>query len=173
MTTRLGTRILLCSTLCSAVWAQDFRPLDVKTGEWASTINGQTTGLPPIPDEVLNRLTPEQRARMQASMQSKGSKTTVSKSCLTKDKLDKPFNLGDENTKSCTRTLVESSRTKQEIRINCDREGMKSTGTVKVEAINAETVKGSMQLAVTNGEHTMNMNYTFASKWVAPTCSDK
>ncbi len=98
-------------------------------------------------------MTPEQRAKIQAAMQARGggSKATVSKNCLTKDKLDKPFNLGDENTKSCARSLVTSSGSKQEIRIDCDREGMKSTGTVKVEAVDSENVKGSMQMSVTNG----------------------
>ena len=73
----------------------------------------------------------------------------MSKNCLTKDKLDKAFNLGDENTKSCSRSLVTSSGSKQEIRIDCDREGMKSTGTVKVEAVDSENIKGSMQMTVT------------------------
>jgi hypothetical protein len=168
--------MLFCSTVCSTLSAADFRPLDVKTGQWESTLTGQTTGRPPIPDEVLNRLTPEQRAKMEAALQARGaggSKTTVSKSCLTKDKLDKPFNLGDESTKSCTRTLVTSSGSRQEIRIDCNREAMKSTGTVKVEAVDSENVKGSMQMTITNGEHTMNMNYTFAAKWIGPACTEK
>lgn len=154
--------------------AADFHPLGVKAGQWESTVSGQTTGMPPIPDEVLNRLTPEQRAKMQAAMQMRnGSKPTVSKSCLTKDMLDKPFNLGDENTKSCSRTMVTSSGGKQEIHIECSRESGKATGTIKVEAVDSENVKGSMQMTVTNGEHTMNMNYTFASKWIGPACSEK
>jgi len=165
----IGFALLLCSTL----WAADFRPLDVKTGQWESTLTGQTSGVPPIPDEVLNRLTPEQRAKMQAAIQARsGSKTTVNKSCLTKDKLDKPFNLGDESTNSCSRTLVTSSGSRQEIRIDCTRDGTKSTGTVKVEAVDSENVKGSMQMSIANGEHTMNMNYTFAAKWIGPACSE-
>lgn len=159
---------------CSLLSAADFRPLDVKTGQWETTLSGQTTGTPPIPDEVLNRMTPEQRAKMQAAMQARsGGKTTVSKSCLTKDKLDKPFYTGDEKNKSCSSTLVTSSGSKQEIRLECNRENMKSSGTIKVEAVDSSTVKGSMQMAVTNGEHTMNMNYMFAAKWIGPVCLEK
>jgi hypothetical protein len=159
---------------CSLLSAADFRPLDVKTGQWETTLTGQTTGMPPIPDEVLNRMTPEQRAKMQAAMQARsGGKTTVNKSCLTKDKLDKPFYTGDENTKSCSSILVTSSGSKQEIRLECNRENMKSSGTIKVEAVDSGTVKGSMQMAVTNGEHTMNMNYMFAAKWIGPVCTEK
>jgi|SRR5665213_4557557 len=175
VTTRLsiGLTMLFCSTVCPAVWAADFSPLDVKTGQWESTVTGQATGIPPIPDEVLNRMTPEQRAKIQAAMQARGSKATVSKSCLTKDKLDKAFDLGDENTKSCSRSLITSSGSKQEIRIDCTRKDVKTTGTVKVEALNSENVKGSMRMTVTNGEHTMNMNYIFAAKWIGPVCAEK
>jgi hypothetical protein len=57
--------------------------------------------------------------------------------------------------------------------MECTREGGKATGTIKMEAVDSENIKGSMQMTVTNGEHTMNMNYTFASKWVGPVCSEK
>jgi Protein of unknown function (DUF3617) len=158
---------------CSLLSAADFRPLDVKPGQWETTMTGQTTGMPPIPEEALKRMTAEQRAKIQAVMQANGSKSTVNKSCLTKDKLDKPFNMGDENTKSCSRSLVTSSGSKQEIKIDCNRENMKSTGSVKVEALDSENVKGSMQMSVTNGGNTMNMNYMFAAKWVGPVCAEK
>ncbi|MGB6946429.1 MAG: DUF3617 domain-containing protein [Bryobacteraceae bacterium] len=175
MTNRLaiGFAVLFCSTACSAIWAADYQHLDVKAGQWETTLNGQTSGMPPIPDEVLNRLTPEQRARMQAAMQARGAKATVSKGCLTKDQLDKPFDLGDQNTKACTRTLVTSSGSRQEIRLDCNRQGTKSTGTIKLEAVNSENVKGSMLMTMTNAEHTMNMNYTFAAKWIGPACIEK
>jgi hypothetical protein len=170
MTRSIGLTILFCS----AVYAADFRPLDVKTGQWETTMTGQLTGMPPIPEDVLNRLTPEQRAKMQAVMQARnGGKATVSKSCLTKDKLDKPFNLGDESTKACSPTLVMSSGTSQEIRINCNRENTKSSGVVKVDAVDSENVKGAMHMTIINGEHTMNMNYTFTAKWMGPVCSEK
>jgi hypothetical protein len=175
LTTRLSIALitLLCATLCPAA---DFQPLDVKAGQWESKLTGQTTGQPPLPDELLKRLSPEQLAQVEAAIQSKGTgglKTTVNRNCLTKDKLDKPFNLGDENTKACTRTLITASGGKQEIRLDCDRQGMKSTGTVKVEAVDTENVKGSLQMSVTNAGRTMNMNYTFVSKWVGSACTTK
>jgi hypothetical protein len=174
LTKRLS--ISLAMLACSVASAADFRPLDVKTGEWETTMTGQTSGMPPIPADVLNRLTPDQRAKMEAAMQARGMggpKTSVNKSCLTKDKLDKPFSTGDDSTKACTRTLITSSGSRQEIRIECNREGMKSTGTVKVEALDAHNVKGSMVMAVTSGEHTMTMNYTFTTKWLGAACTEK
>lgn len=169
----IGLITLFCSPLLSAA---DFQPLDVKAGQWESKLSGQSTGQPPLPDELLKRLSPQQLAQVEAAIQAKGTgglKTTVNRSCLTKDKLDKPFNLGDENTKACTRTLVTSTGSRQEIRLDCDRQGMKSTGTVKVEAVDAENIKGSLQMSVSNAGRTMNMNYTFVSKWIGPACTAK
>jgi hypothetical protein len=182
VTTRFSTGLAtllfsaLCAAVCSQASAADFQPLDVKTGQWESTLSGQSTGQPPIPDELLKRLAPEQRTKLEATLQDKGTgglKTSINRSCLTKEKLDKAFNLGDENTKACTRTLVTSSGSKQEIRLDCDHQGMKSSGTVKIEAVNPENIKGSMQIRVTNHDRTMNMNYTFTSKWIGAACSEK
>jgi Protein of unknown function (DUF3617) len=168
--------MLFCSTVCSAVWGADFRTLDVKTGQWETTVSGQTTGMPPIPDEVLNRLTPEQRAKMQAMMQANsGSKPTVSRTCMTAKDLEKGFNAAEQSAaaSSCSRVVVNSTGSKQEIRMECASGGTKSSGSIKLEAVDSEHVKGSMQMTSSNDGHTMNMNYTFASKWVGPACTEK
>jgi hypothetical protein len=157
--------------VCRALFAADFEPLKVKTGQWQVTLTGQTTGTPPIPDEVLRRLSQEQRDKLQQSIQSGGASGTkrVVKTCVTKDKLDKPFSLGDES-KACTRTLVTSSGAKQEIRVECAQGATKSSGSVMVNAVDSENVKGTMQMSATNGSNTMKMNYDFVAKWLAPAC---
>ena len=84
----------------SALWAADtITPLDVKLGQWESTMTSETTGLPPIPQELLDRLPPEQRAKMEERLKanaSKGPKTTVNKSCLKKEDLDKALSFGSD-----------------------------------------------------------------------------
>ncbi len=82
-----------------------------------------------------------------------------------------PFNMGDDSTKACTRTMVTSSGRAQEIHLECSRDGGKSSGTIKVEAVDSENVKGSMQMTMTSGDHTMNMNYTFTTKWIGRACT--
>jgi len=169
----IGFVLLFGSTVCPAIRAADYRPLDVKTGQWQTTMTPQSSGQLPIPDELAKRLTPEQIAKVQAAMQERNGKPTVYKSCLTKDQLDKPFDLGDEKTKSCTHTVITSSGNKQDIRIDCSSQGMKASGTVKIEAVSSESIKGTMEMAITNGEHTMNSNTTFTSKWVGAACTEK
>jgi len=167
---------LLCSVLLAGatLWAADsITPLDVKLGQWETTMTMQTSGLPPIPDEVLQRLTPDQRAKMEERLKAMGSgspKTTVSKSCLKKEDLDKALSFGADQ-KSCTRTIVTSSRSKQEIRLECAQGGGKQSGTIRVEALSSENVKGSTQMTMSSGDRTMNMNSTFSAKWIGPACA--
>jgi hypothetical protein len=159
----------------SVLWAADtITPLDVKLGQWESTMTMETTGLPPIPPEVLDRLPPEQRAKMEERLKanaSKGPKTTVHKNCLKKEDLDKALSFGNQE-KACTRTIVTSNRSKQEIHMECAVGGGKQTGTIRVEAINSENVKGSTEMTMTGAGRTMNMNSSFTAKWLGPTCTE-
>ena len=87
---------------CSTMWAADLQALDVKTGQWETTTSGQMTGMPAIPPEVLAKLTPEQRAKMESAMGARGAKPIVSTYCLTKDKLEQAWNTGQSMAKNCT-----------------------------------------------------------------------
>lgn len=171
--TILLSTVLLAGSVLRA--ADTITPLDVKLGQWETSITTETSGLPPIPQELLDRLPPEQRAKMEERMKSTGSrgpKTTVTKSCLKKEDLDKALSFGTDQ-KSCTRTIVTSSRSKQEIHMECTLGGGKQSGTIRVEAVSSENVKGTTQMTMTNGDRTMNSNSTFASKWLGSTCSDQ
>jgi hypothetical protein len=158
---------------CSAVWAADtVQPLDVKLGLWESTSTMEHSGTPPIPDEVLARLTPEQRAKIEerakASAQ-QGPKTTTRKNCVKKEDLDKAMAFGNDD-KNCHRTVVASSGSKLEFRMECGAGTMKSNGTVRVEAVSSEHVKGSVQMNIGDGTRNMKINSTFESKWLGPVC---
>jgi len=159
----------------SALWAADtITPLDVKLGQWESTMTSQTSGLPPIPQELLDKLTPEQRAKMEEAYKanaSKGPKTNTHKGCLKKEDLNKALSFGD-NEKSCTRTIITSNRSKQEIHLECAVGGGKQSGTIHIEAVSSENVKGSTEMTMTGAGRTMNMNSTFTAKWLGPTCSE-
>jgi len=159
---------LVCTVACNA----QTTPLNVKTGEWESTIASDTSGQLPIPQDMLDKMTPEQRAKMEAMMKARGMqgpRTTVTKHCVKKEDLDKPF--GNEN-KSCKPTIVTSSATKQEIHMECEMGGGKQVGTLKFEAVDSSTVKGSMQMTASNGGRTMNVNSTFSAKWLGPACTE-
>jgi hypothetical protein len=159
----------------SILWAADtITPLDVKLGQWESSMTTESSGLPPIPQELLDRLTPEQRAKMEERLKgnaSKGPRTTTRKSCLKKEDLDKALSFGSDQ-KNCTRTIVTSNRSKQEIRIECTLGGGKQSGTIHIEAVNSENVKGSTEMTMSAAGRTMNANSSFTSKWIGTTCSE-
>jgi Protein of unknown function (DUF3617) len=151
--------------------ADKITPLNVKEGLWEMTVTHSMTGMPAIPPDTLAKMTPEQRARMEAMMKG-GAKTDVRKECITKEKLEKQSAFSDDR-KECTRTVLNSTSSKLEMKIHCKGEEQGSMdGTLLVEAIGSDNVKGKMQ-AVTNANgKTMNMNFTFSSRYLGPACGD-
>jgi hypothetical protein len=160
--------------LAGAAWAADAPPtLDVRPGMWEATTTTETTGVPPIPPEILAKMTPEQKAMLEARMKagtSQGPKTTVNKHCITKEELNKGLTFGDDHG-SCKRTVVNGSSSKQEIRIECGNAGIKGSGTIRIEAIDPEHVKFSVQVTSGDGSHAMKINTTGTSKWLSAPCT--
>lgn len=150
------------------------QPLNIKTGLWESTTSFIMSGTPPIPAEVLAKLTPEQRARMEERMKaSNGDKaqTTTDRSCLTKEKLDEDY-LALGKKQDCTQNVVTATSSKAEVRFTCQHDNVKLSGIIRVEALNTENVKGSGDTSASDGEHTMKGTTTFTSKWLGADCGD-
>ncbi len=165
MITRFSLGLAL-ALWCTTGWAADFHPLDVKLGQWESTMTMATSGIPAIPPEALARMSPEQRLKFEER-----TKTTprTSVNCVRKEMLDKPFMWGHEN-KKCTHTIVTSTGSMQDIHVECASEKTKSGGSVHIEAMNSENIKGSVQMTATTGDRTVNISSSFTAKWVGPTC---
>jgi hypothetical protein len=158
-----------------ALWAADnYTPLDVKLGLWESTSSNQMSGTPPVPEELLSRLTPEQRAKMEAAMKAqmaKAAQPKTTKSCLTKEELNKPMLFGND-TSFCKPTLITSTSSKQEIHFDCsdDKNSLKAAGNVHIEALNSENVKASGQVTSSDGANKMNMQTSYSAKWLSADC---
>jgi hypothetical protein len=150
--------------------------LNVKVGLWETTITSTMTGMPSIPDSALAQLSPDQRAKIQQMIQERSGKPTTTKSCLTKEKLQKsnPF---QNAPKGCTYTVTSSTSSKMEVKMQCSQNGMTMTGNVVVSATDSENVKGTVHMNTTggngsSGSNPMNMNSTFTSKWLGAACGD-
>ncbi len=159
-----------------ASWGADkFTPMDVKTGLWESTVTNQMSGQLPIPPEALARLTPEQRAQIEQAMKaraSQGAKTTTDKSCITKDQLNKPITFDQDKRNNCKSTLVRSSSSEQDVRMECSESGVQATVTLHIQALNSENVKGTAQVTANGGGNKMNSQSTFSAKWVSSDCGN-
>ena len=96
--------------------------------------------------------------------------TTTSQRCVTKDDLTE-LNVNNDRNPSCKMTLVRSSRTKQEIHMDCS-DSPKRTGTIVIEALNSESIKFNMQIAITKNGQPINVTVNGTSKWLGATCTD-
>ena len=162
--------VLMCVGLFGA---EKFTPLNVKTGLWESTTTTTMSGQLPLSDELLSKLTPEQRARFEARLKANSpdkTHTFTNRNCLTKEKLER--GLFGPNEKECTETVLNSSSSKLEVKLACQSEGMKSEGTMLIEALGSESAKGSGNMTVTGGGHTMNSKTSFSAKWLGPSCGN-
>jgi hypothetical protein len=164
--------IAFCSLpLCAT---DNFTPLNVKEGLWEVTVTHSMSGMPAtpnIPPDALAKMPPEQRARVEAMMKGTPS-TDVRKECITKEKLEK-HSAFSSNRGDCTRTVVTSTGSKLEVKIHCEEKQTITDGTLVLEALTSDGVKGTMH-SVTNssGGHNMNMDFTFSSKYLGPSCGD-
>ena len=169
-------RVIVCAFVfftVTAVWAADaVQPLNIKTGAWETTITSQTSGRPPIPDDVLARMTPEQRARLDAAKPASGQpKTIVERKCITKDDIFK-F-LPSDNEKDCKVTVVTSTASKQEGRVVCSHDNVTTNGTMRVEAVNPEAMKIDFHMTAGTGDRSMNVAMTGTGKWLGAVCTEK
>jgi hypothetical protein len=170
--------LLLCALVFLA--ADNYTPLNVKTGLWQVTSTHTASGLPPITPDMQARLaqmTPEQRARIEEMMKNKFGgtpQTTTYKKCVTtKDLNTNPWSNGSDE--KCTWTVKNSTSTDMEVQgSSCAAgkdQGMKTDVDVKLHVVDPENVKGSMQGTSTGNGHTVNINGTYTGKWIGATCS--
>jgi Protein of unknown function (DUF3617) len=164
---------LICLSATIVLAAEKYQPLNVKTGTWETTFITTVSGAPPISQEMLDKMTPERRARFEAAMGkiASGTPTTrISKTCVTQERLEKdPFN----DRKSCTETVITSTGSKMEVKEVCTDERRTINANVRIEASDSENVKGWVQSSATGGGNTMNVNGTFTSKWVGAACKEE
>ncbi len=162
-----GVAVLFAATL-----AAQTVPLDVKPGLWKSITTVETSGTPPIPPDVLAKLSPEQRARLEERMKARsGAPTTQThQHCITREDLNKPI-FGKPDRQSCRETIVHSTSSEQEVHLECDNNTMKSEGTVHIEVVDPEDVKGTVKVAMSDGTHTMKVSSNITGKWQGSSCT--
>ena len=152
-----------------------YQPLNVKTGQWQTTVLVNTGGTLPMPSGQMAKLTPEQRARVEAAMkQASRPKTTAhtNQDCLTQDELSKgtPFKSDD---KKCTQKVLNSSSSKLNVEQDCAEDSMTTKTIMLLEATSPELVKGTGTVTATSEGHTFTSNISFTSQWLSSTCSTK
>jgi hypothetical protein len=154
--------------------ARNLKPLNIKPGLWESTRTIKTAGEMPIPAELLNRLTPEQRTRMEERMKARSAgraNTTTERHCVTKDDLEQD-RLKLAEAKECTTTVLNSTSTSVRAKLVCDTGGMHATGNLELIAADPEHLNGSYHSTMNADGHTMNVEGSWTSKWLGASCGD-
>ena len=172
MNIRVRAQIALLACCCGAPLALAADKLDVKPGLWEITSSHHITGIPPMPKEWADKVTPEQRAAMEAAFRKeseKGPQTDTERECINKQDAEKPFDIGD---KDCTQTVVRTTRTTQEVRLSCTGE-TKGSGVLRVTTPTPETMTGTLDLQLGDGKDPMRVKSELKGRWLGPDCGDE
>ena len=147
--------------------------LNVKVGLWEITSISRFSGMPPLPKEVLDKMTPQQRADMEAKVKAAAAEEPepeVSSECITQEDLEKPFN--SANAEECTQTIVNTTRNTQEIRLVCTGK-VKGSGTFRVTTPTPDTMTGDLNLKVGEGANSMTVTSKIKGRWLGADCGDE
>jgi hypothetical protein len=144
--------------------------LNVKLGLWEVTWTVQTAGLPPID---TSKMTPEQRARVEAAMKLRATTPTTRtrRDCMTKEKLEKEPFQEKALDPSCKRTILSNTPSLREFTIECTGD-QATSGRMRFEALSPENVKGTTRMSIVRGGSQMTADTTLAAKWIGASCGD-
>jgi Protein of unknown function (DUF3617) len=160
--------------LALAAFAQAVEPVkpNIKPGLWEVSINPHVSGEMPIPEEQLAKLTPEQRARLEAMMKSRAANTTAPKlykECMTPEKIARGFDMDRDDT-GCKRKVVSSSANELTVHDECDKPNQKTVSDVHFEVKGGTQMSGRINVQVSSGAKTMTINNTMQGKWLGASC---
>lgn len=174
----LSTRILFAGLagIC-LIAAANAAPitLNVKMGLWEMSMSGKASGAMPVAPEMLARMTPAQRAKMEAAMaQSMAAMSAphTYKECLTQKSMQQGFTTEEEKRgNACKETVLTSTATVMDLRQECGGRTKNSTH-VRFEALNSETVNGTIDTVMSEGGHTMTMQHRLHGRWLGGACGN-
>jgi len=163
--------IALCASFLAA---HKVTPLSIKTGLWEVTTTTAASDDSMLPAGLLEKLTPEQRARMEERMKARQAdvqKTTITKQCLTRPELESGV-LFRTAAKSCTWTVLSSTKSNVEMRGDCVDQGFKTEVRLLIEALGPEAAEGSVQFSTSGKNNNATRASTFKAKWIGPFCKN-
>jgi hypothetical protein len=173
MNLRLNSVLVAALFTALPVGSHAAEKLNVKLGLWEITSQTETRGMPPLPKELLDKLTPEQRRKMEADIkaeQAKGPEKATDRECITQKDLEQPFE--SANTKECKQTIVTTTRTSQEVRIVCTG-GVPGSGLLKVSTTSPEKMTGLLDLKLGACAEAMTIKAQLQGRWLSADCGDE
>jgi len=161
--------------------AESARPADpiklnIKLGLWEIATQANITGTPPIPEEALAKMSPEQRARMQAAMQAsmaEAAKPRVAKHCVTQEKVAQGFNLDRQHdSTTCQKKLVTNNSSELQLSETCPEENGSTSIDEHIQLSGSDQVAGTVHFVKNTGGKIMTLDSTVKGQWLAASCGD-
>jgi hypothetical protein len=147
------------------------QPLNIKTGLWEATVTYKRSGELPLPPGTLEKLLPEQRARLEERMKGNSgeSNTRSYRSCLKKEDLENP---DFTDKKQCTWTTLELTSTTAKGSAVCEyREiGARLSGTAEIIAVDEKHIKGTIRMTAPGTSKRIVADGTLTAKWLGSSC---
>lgn len=165
-------KILLAACLAASS-AGAAEKLNVKIGLWEIRTESTIGGIPPLPKEVLDKMTAQQRAEMEAAFKheaAQGPQLKVDRECITQRDLEQPFETAD--AEDCKQSIVNTTRTTQELRLSCTGK-QKGSGVFKITTPTPETMTGTLDLKLGEGQGVMTVKSQLNGRWLGPDCGDE
>lgn len=153
--------------------AEPIKP-NIKPGLWEVSITPEVSGEMPIPEAQLAKMSPEQRARLEAMMKArsaKGATPRTYKECMTPEKIARGFDMdrkGDEA--SCKRKVISSSANELTMHDECTKPDQKTVSDVHFEVKGGTQMNGKINVVVSSGSKAMTVKNTMQGKWVSASC---
>jgi Protein of unknown function (DUF3617) len=157
-------------TLSTVFWAVDKVQLQMKTGLWEVATTPTTDSELPLPAELLEKLTPEQRARLEERVKARSAdQTTVRKRCVTSEqsRTGVPF----LPYRSCTRTSINSVGGRIVLGFECADQRLKRKGTLRIQVLKTMSVRGEWNLRLGGQDRAPDLSYTFTANWRSSHCN--
>ncbi|MEO7189426.1 MAG: DUF3617 family protein [Vicinamibacterales bacterium] len=159
---------LLALSLTAVVLAQTpVKPaLDLRMGLWEVTTVTTLGGASSAVDS--SKMTPEQRAAMAGAL---GSRTSVSKTCMTTEKLTTQLAPTQMPGTTCTQAVKTNTRTLLENTMTCTGQRA-STSVSRTEAPSSTSFKGSVTSNTSTRGRDMAVTLSLTGKWLGADCGD-
>jgi len=153
----------------SALAAAQAPMLDVRMGLWETTSVTNMSNMMAGVD--TSKMSPEQKAQMEAMMKNMASKPITTKSCMTKEKFEKQSFMQQRPNSDCTQTVTRNTRTVMEATVNCTKPEP-ITGEITIEASSPTAFKGTVKSKGSARGREINVTIDMTGKWLGADCGD-
>lgn len=146
--------------------------LDAATGLWEVTTHPQMSGTLQMPEEQLQKMAPEERARVEAALQAatqNASQEHVIRECLTPEQRAKGFDLGNEGP-SCKTSVIRNTSSELQVRRECTANSDVRTTTEHFRMSGTRRMSGTVDAAMQQNGKPVRMHMTIEGRWLSADC---